>query len=153
MEKLNLPTYTFKTKFINEKNCIFDEFRRKYVVLTPEEWVRQNFLHFLVNEKNFSKSLLSVEKNLTINTMPFRADIVAYNKNAIPVLLVECKAPKVKITQDTFEQIATYNIQLKVEYLIVTNGMSHYCCKINFADSSYEFLKEIPDYYELKISK
>ncbi|HBF88212.1 MAG TPA: restriction endonuclease subunit R [Bacteroidales bacterium] len=149
MEKLNLPTYSFKTKFIDGKNYIFDNFRRKYIILTPEEWVRQHFLNFLVVEKHYPKSLISVEKNLIINQNSFRADIVAYNKNAEPILLVECKAASVKIEQTVFEQIGTYNILLKVPYLIVTNGISHFCCKINFLDSSYVFLKEIPDYTEL----
>lgn len=150
MENLNLPTYSVKTKIINDKTYIFDEIRNKFVILQPEEWVRQHFIHYLVNEKQFPKSLLSIEKLMILNKNKFRADIVAYNSEAKPILIVECKAPNVKIEQSVFEQIATYNILHKVEYLVVTNGLNHYCCKINFDDNSYEFIKEIPNSGELR---
>jgi len=143
---LNLPFFTFKFKQIDNKDCIFDTFRKKYVVLTPEEWVRQNFLQFLVTEKNYYASLIAVEVSLKYNQLQKRADILIYNKNAEPYLLVECKASEVKITQDTFDQIARYNMAFKVKFLIVTNGMSHFCCKMDYSDNSYQFIKERPDF-------
>jgi len=119
-------------------------------MLTSEEWVRQNCLQFLHNHKNFPISLLSVEKSFKLNNMVLRYDIVAYSKKAEPVLLVECKAPDVKITQQTFDQIAVYNLELKVPYLLVTNGIDIFCCSIDFDNSKFLFLKEIPDFQAIK---
>ena len=149
MSTLNLPEYNFKYKDDDGKKSIFDEIRKSYVALTPEEWVRQNFLKYLQNEKKFPPSLIAVEKALQVYTLKKRADIVVYNKLGKPILIVECKAPKVKITQDAFDQAARYNIKLQVNYLVVTNGLNHYCCRVNLAENNYEFLNEIPDYSEL----
>lgn len=149
LPKLNFPSAHLKVKVIKDKNYIFDEARKKYVALTPEEWVRQNCLTYLRDYKYFPGSLLTVEKGIRVNDREFRYDIVAYNKKIEPVLLVECKAPDVKIDQKVFDQIAVYNIQLKVPYLLVTNGMSHYCCKVDFESGVYSFLTEVPNYADI----
>ena len=146
MESLNLPTYSFNIKFQEQRKYIFDTLRKKYVLLTPEEWVRQNFLKYLIEEKKYPASLISVEMEIKLNKLSKRCDAVIFNRNGKPFLIVECKATTVKIDQIVFEQIARYNMQLQVKYLIVTNGLKHYCCKIDFENQSYAFLKEIPDY-------
>ena len=149
MNTLNLPEYNFKYKDDDGKKSIFDEIRKSYVALTPEEWVRQNFLKYLQHEKKFPPSLIAVEKALKLYKLTKRADIVVYNNLGKPILIVECKSPKVKITQDAFDQAARYNIKLQVNYLAVTNGIDHYCCKIDLKESNYFFLKEIPEYEAL----
>jgi len=149
MYKLNLPEYNFSIRKSNQKLEIFDRFRKKYVALAPEEWVRQNFIEYLIHEKKFPESLIIVEKSLTLNQMQKRADIVVYTNKGTPKLIVECKAPEVKITQKTFDQIARYNMTLQVDYLIVTNGIIHYCCRIDFINKTYSFIKNIPEYNEL----
>jgi len=148
MQQLNLPVYSFKTKEEKGKSYIFDEIRKKYLQLTPEEWVRQHFVKYLIQEKNYPASLIVLEKGLKLNELSKRADVLIY-KDSSPILLVECKAPEVKITQSTFDQIARYNLTFKVPFLIVTNGMSHYCCQIDFENNSYKFLEEIPDFTTL----
>lgn len=149
MQQLNLPTYQHKIKIEGDKKLIFDIIRKKYVALTPEEWVRQNFIHYLINEKNYPASLIAVEMALKVNTVTRRCDIALYNKKGKPFVIVECKAADVKISQKTFEQIAGYNIELQVDYLIVTNGINHYCCKIDYELNTFNFLKDIPDYKEI----
>jgi type I site-specific restriction endonuclease len=144
MQELNLPKYQFRFKEAAEKIHIFDAFRKKYVLLTPEEWVRQNFLQYLVTEKKYPLSLIAVEAGLKYNQMQKRADVLVYDKQGQPFLLVECKAPEVKISQDTFDQVARYNMIFKVNYLVVTNGLDHFCCKMDYSDNSYRFLAEIP---------
>ena len=146
MIKLNLPTYNFKLKSKENKTLIFDKLRKKYMVLTPEEWVRQHFVHFLIDKKNYPTSLIAVEKQLTINNRKKRTDILVFNTEGTPEIIVECKAPTIKITQDTFDQIARYNLKLKANFLIVTNGLDHFYCKMDFENETYIFLKEIPDY-------
>ncbi len=148
MQKLNLPDYDFKFKKQQGKTYIFDDFRKKYVVITPEEWVRQNLINFLVEKKNYPKSLIVVEKGLKINDLVKRADVLVY-KNSQPILLVECKSPSVKISQETFDQISRYNLAFKVPYLLVSNGLNHYCCKIDFTNQSFRFLSDIPAFTEL----
>jgi len=150
MESLNLPTYSFNIKFQEQRKYIFDTLRKKYVLLTPEEWVRQNFLKYLIEEKKYPASLIFVEMEMKLNKLSKRCDAVVFNRNANPVLIVECKAASVKIDQIVFEQIARYNMQLQVNYLIVTNGLNHYCCKIDFEKQSYEFLKDVPVFDELQ---
>ncbi len=147
--KLNLPEYPFSIKQSSTSKEIFDAFRKKYVALTPEEWVRQHFIRFLTEEKGFPASLIAIEKGLTINGKPRRFDAVAYNNNGEPLVLMEFKAATVNLTQKVFEQIATYNQLLKVKYLIVSNGLKHYCCEINFTTQSIRFLQEIPEYGKL----
>ena len=144
MELLNLPPYQFKLKQVDERIQIFDAIRKKYVVLTPEEWVRQNFLQYLIQEKNYPASLIVLEASLKYNQLQKRADILVYDKSGTPILMVECKAPTVKITQDTFDQGARYNMVFRVKYLIVTNGLNHFCCLMNYTDNSYQYLEIIP---------
>ena len=146
MRELNLPTYPFKFKEVGGKIQIFDNFRKKYVVLTPEEWVRQNFVQFLVTEKKYSPALIVLEKSLKYNELQKRADVLIYDKNGQPFLMVECKAPEVKISQDTFDQLARYNMSFKVSYLVVTNGLDHFCCQMDYTTNSYRFLEEIPSF-------
>jgi|TARA_B110000285_G_scaffold230326_1_gene296738 hypothetical protein len=149
MQKLNLPSFQFKLKSSENKQLIFDIIRKKYVVLTPEEWVRQNLIHFLIKEKNYPISLISCEKQLLVNKLKKRFDLLIYGPNGTPILIIECKSPKVKISQDTFDQIARYNMELKSEFLVVSNGIIHYSCKVNHEDQSYIFLEEIPKYEDI----
>jgi hypothetical protein len=146
MLKLKLPNYKFKIKSNENKTLIFDNLRKKYMVLTPEEWVRQNFVQFLIEEKKYPISLIALEKQLTINNRKKRTDILVFNTDGKPDIVVECKAPAIKITQATFDQIARYNLTLKANYLIVTNGLEHFYCKMDFENETYIFLKTIPEY-------
>lgn len=149
--KLNIPTYDFRIKKNpGGKHEIFDEYRKKYVIITPEEWVRQNFLRYLKEEKEYPAGLISVEKGLTINTMKKRFDAVIFNKTGVPHVLIEFKSPDVNITQKVMEQISMYNKQLQVKYLIVSNGLAHYCCKIDFNTGQILFLNTIPNYCDLE---
>ncbi|WP_456376233.1 type I restriction enzyme HsdR N-terminal domain-containing protein [Lutibacter sp.] len=146
MQPLNLPTYTFKIKSNENKYSIFDIVRKKYVSLTPEEWVRQHIIHYLIKEKNYPISLIAVEKQLTINNLIKRTDILVFNTKGTPEIIVECKAPSIKITQHTFDQIARYNLKLNANYLIVSNGLEHFFCKMDFLKEEYVFLNSIPNY-------
>ena len=146
MENLNLPSFDFKTKTENGKTYILDEFRRKFVKLTPEEFVRQSFAKFLVEDKNYPASLLSIEYQIKINQNIRRCDIVMFSNEMKPKLIVECKAPSVKIDNKVFEQIFDYHYELKPKYLIVTNGISHYCMITDEKTNSYKFLEDIPEY-------
>ncbi|TDQ27926.1 type I restriction enzyme HsdR N-terminal domain-containing protein [Tenacibaculum caenipelagi] len=146
MQKLNLPSYTFKLKSNENKTLIFDNLRKKYVVLTPEEWVRQHFVQLLIQEKNYPVSLIAIEKQLVINNLKKRTDIVVFSSNGHPNIIVECKAPHIKITQDTFDQIARYNLKLDANYLIVTNGLQHFFCVLDKENETYVFLRDIPEY-------
>lgn len=149
MQELNLPSYHHKIIDAGEKKQIFDPVRKKYVVLTPEEWVRQNFVQYLIHEKKYALSLLTIEHPVNVNTLNQRSDVVVYDRLGKPILIVECKAPKVKIDQKVFDQIARYNMILKVPFLIVTNGLKHFCCKVDFENESYIFLQEIPEFEQL----
>lgn len=139
-----MPPYPFKIQEGGQRSKIFDPVRKKYVALTPEEWVRQHFVQYLVNELNYPASLIAIEKGLTYNRQQKRSDVVVYNTSGNPVLIVECKAPEVAITEAVFHQVAAYNMTLKVPLLVVTNGLKHYCCRINHEEKSYAFLPEIP---------
>jgi len=149
MTELNLPVYKFKFRREEKGLYIFDEVRKKYLKLTPEEWVRQNFIKYLISEKQFPPTLIAVEMGLKVHKLSRRSDIVVYSRNGNPILIVECKAPEVPITQKVFDQIAQYNIKLQVNYLIVTNGLNHYACKVDLENKNYRFLKEIPCFNEL----
>ena len=149
MQKLNLPEYTFNLKLCKSGQQIFDAVRKKFVSLTSEEWVRQNFVTWLINEKHYPASLIAIEKELVVNELKKRYDVAVYNKSHIPSLLVECKAPDIIISQKVFDQAARYNIALKAEYLVVTNGITHYCCFIDIENGKYSFLERIPDYDDL----
>ncbi|MBT7851429.1 MAG: type I restriction enzyme HsdR N-terminal domain-containing protein [Formosa sp.] len=146
MQNLNFPTYSFRLKNSENNTHIFDVIRKKFVVLQPEEWVRQHCIQFLIQEKNFPISLINVEKVVLINGLKKRYDIVVYNPNGSLALVVECKAPEVKITQATFDQIARYNLTLKASFLMVTNGLNHYFCTMNPNLESFEFLESLPNY-------
>lgn len=144
MTLLNLPVYQFKTKQEGERTFIFDGIRKKYLVLTPEEWVRQNFIQYLINEKQFPKSLIAIEAGLKYNQLQKRLDVLVYDKQGAPHLIIECKAPEVKITQDVFDQVARYNFICKAKYLVVTNGLQHFCCEMNYTDNSFQYIEQIP---------
>lgn len=146
MQALNLPPYQFKLKQQGVRNQIFDAIRKKYVVLTPEEWVRQNFLQYLIQDKSYPASLIAVEAGLKYNQLQKRMDVLVYDKQGNPHLMVECKAPEVKITQDVFDQIARYNMVFKVKYLVVTNGINHFCCIMDYTANTYSYLENIPDF-------
>jgi len=146
MQQLNLPTYKFRIKSTKNKYEIFDIIRKKYVILTPEEWVRQHIIHYLIEEKKYPVSLIGVEKKLTINNLTKRTDILIFNNKGLPHIIVECKAPSVQITQGSFDQIARYNLKLKANLLIVSNGLQHYVSKMDFENEKYIFLENIPDY-------
>lgn len=146
MQSLNFPTYSFRFKNNENKVAIFDEIRKKFIILTPEEWVRQHVVQFFLQEKNFPKSHINVEKLLKINDLKKRYDIVVFNPDGSIFILVECKAPEVKIAQNTFDQIARYNMTLKANYLMVTNGHKHYFCQMDFENEKYHFLKELPSF-------
>ncbi|MDY0089870.1 MAG: type I restriction enzyme HsdR N-terminal domain-containing protein [Flavobacteriaceae bacterium] len=148
MQELNLPDYTFRFKSSENKRHIFDGFRKKFVVLTPEEWVRQHILQFLHNQYNYPKSLIAVEKQIKINGLIKRFDIVVFNTKGNVFLVVECKAPEIDINQSTFDQIARYNIALNASFLMVTNGLKHYFCQIDSVNEKYIFLPDIPKFSE-----
>ena len=150
--RLNLPSYAFRTSQKEGKSLIFDAFRHRWVRLNPEEWVRQHFVRYLVEEKHYPASLISVERSLRFNKLEFRADAVIFSTAGKPLLVVECKAPEVAVSQKVFDQIIRYNFEFQVDFLIVTNGMFHYCCKIDKQNQTYDFLKEIPDYREINVT-
>ncbi|WP_439128828.1 type I restriction enzyme HsdR N-terminal domain-containing protein [Polaribacter sp.] len=146
MQELNLPFFQFKIKNKENKTLIFDSLRKKYLVLTPEEWVRQHFVKYLIDHKKYPTTLIALEKQLVINNRKKRTDILIFDANGKHDIIVECKAPSIKITQDTFDQIARYNLKLRANYLIVTNGLEHFYCKMDFDNETYIFLKDIPNY-------
>jgi len=149
MLSLNLPPYATKIAVRDGKNTIWDIIRRKYVALTPEEWVRQHFVHFLVEHKGYPASLLANEVALTLNGTSRRCDTVLYDRTLSPRMIIEYKAPHIPITQKVFDQISRYNLVFRVDYLIVSNGLSHYCCRMDYAHQSYQFLTDVPGYSEL----
>lgn len=144
MQKLNFPAYRFRLKNSENKTAIFDEIRKKFVILTPEEWVRQHAVQWLLQEKKYPISHLNVEKSLKVNGLNKRYDALVFKPDGSIFLLVECKAPEVKITQDVFDQIARYNLTLDAQYLMVTNGLNHYFCQMDFQNQRYQFLADLP---------
>lgn len=142
--QLNFPTYKFKTKSEQNTNYVFDIVRKKYVVLTPEEWVRQHMIRYLIEEKKYPQALLAVERGLELNGLRKRFDLLAFNKNGQPQLLIECKSPDVELSRAVFEQIAVYNARYKVTLLLVTNGLQHIVVQYEHDFSNYVFLNEIP---------
>ena len=146
MYKLNFPLYQIPLKNKENKTLVFDSIRKKWLKLVPEEWVRLNCIEFLINEKKISRSLISVEKEFKLNNLKKRFDIVVFNKKGEIYLLVECKAPNVKISQSVFNQITKYNLVLKSKFLMISNGINHYFFKMNFESQKIEFLKELPSY-------
>ena len=143
---MNFPAYSFRFKNSEKKVSIFDEIRKKFILLTPEEWVRQHVVQFLLQDKKYPKSYINVEKLIKINDLSKRYDGVVFQPNGEIFLLIECKAPEVSISQQTFDQIARYNLVLKAKYLMVTNGLNHYFCQMDFENEKYVFLKELPEY-------
>ena len=149
MYELNLPKYGIKIKNDKGHQSIFDVLRRKYVALTPEEWVRQHFVHFLIEHKGYPKALMTNEIQLAIGNKKLRCDSVLYDRTLRPRMIIEYKAPTVNITQKVFDQITIYNMLLHVDYLVVSNGIKHYCCRMDYANQKYLFLEDIPDYQNL----
>lgn len=146
MQQLNFNTYQFRFKNSDGKISIFDEIRRKFIVLTPEEWVRQHVVQYLLQEKKYPKSYINVEKVIKLNGLIKRYDVVVFQPNGKLFLLVECKSADIVINQTTFDQIARYNMALESEYLMVTNGLNHYFCQMDYQSEKYNFLKELPDF-------
>lgn len=146
MQELQFPSYTFKLKNRENKPYIFDGIRKKYVRLNPEEWVRQHVISFLLETHNYPKSLINVEKEFLVNGVKKRYDLVVFYPDGRIFLLIECKAPKVPITQKTFDQIARYNLKINATFLMVTNGLQHYYCKMDYSAQQYRFLDKIPLY-------
>jgi len=146
VQNLNFPKYNFRFKSNENKTLIFDIIRKKFVVLTPEEWVRQHAIHFLISEKKYPAAHINVEKQLQLNDTVKRYDIVVFNKDGSIQIIAECKAPSIKTNQQTFDQIARYNLALKSETLMVTNGLEHFFCKMDFENKKYLFLKDLPSY-------
>ena len=146
MHRLNLPSFDYKLKKAEGKVWIFDIIRKKYIVLTPEEWVRQHFLHYLFNDLHYPKALTKVEGGLTYNTLSKRSDIVVFDRDAKPWILIECKAPEVKLSENMLHQASTYNATLKARYLTITNGLAHLCAETNWGDGTTRILQELPVY-------
>src|SRR5215469_17973002 len=146
---LHLPPYPFKITDDGGQLTLFDVIRKKTIVLTPEEWVRQHFVQYLINQKKYPKTLIKLEGGHRLHGMPKRSDIVVYNSSGQKILLIECKAPSVTIDQKTFDQVARYNMVHKVQLLAVTNGLQHYYCRIDFENQAYRFIEDLPGYGEL----
>ncbi len=146
MERLNLPPYEADLRKMDGKIHIFDPIRKKYLVLSPEEWVRQHFVHFLINQKGYPPSLISMESGLKYHERKKRTDLIAYGPQLIPLLLIECKAPSIKITKKTFSQISAYFSQISARYMVLTNGIEHFCFRPNSKELVFE--ENIPDYEE-----
>lgn len=149
MFALNLPNFTIKVIVRNGKKMVFDPLRRRYLVLTPEEWVRQNFIQFLIQHKNYPAALLANEVSLTLNNTAKRCDTVLFRRDTTPMMIVEYKAPSIPITQKVFEQISRYNMVMRVDYLVVSNGLEHYCCHMDYETRQCKFLHDIPSYQQL----
>ena len=148
-QRLNLPPYDVRIGGTKEHPTVFDVLRRRYVALTPEEWVRQHFVHFLIAHKGYPQTLLANEVRLQVGEKTLRADTVVYDTALQPRMIIEYKAPHIALTQRVFDQITVYNMQLHVDYLIVSNGQEHYCCRMDYEKERYDFLEGIPEYGEL----
>ena len=149
MYELNLPKYEIQLRGTREKPEIFDFLRRRYVKLTPEEWVRQHFVHWLVEHKGYPKGLLGNEIELQVGEKKLRCDSILYDSNAHPVMIIEYKAPTIALSQKVFDQISAYNLLLHVDYLMMSNGIEHYCCQMDYERNCYYFLQDIPDYEKI----
>lgn len=148
LPSLNLPAFELKLETNGEEVRIYDPIRRKSVILTPEEYVRQNFVNWLVKQLRYPASLIANETSIRVNDTLKRCDTVVFNRRGEPLMIVEYKAPHVSITQETFDQIVRYNLSLKARYLVVSNGLHHYCCVIDYKTNTYNFIPEIPNYSE-----
>jgi hypothetical protein len=152
LQPLQLPPYPFKIVEQNGVLTIFDEIRKKHIIITPEEWVRQHFVQYLINQKGYPKSLIKLEGGLKLHGKARRTDIVVFNSKGERILLIECKAPSVSIDQKVFDQVARYNMVHKVSLLAVSNGLKHYYCRIDFDKQSYSFIEELPQYKEVYLN-
>ena len=150
MDTLNLPEAELKVTTRAGKPYVFDILRRKHVSLTPEEWVRQQFVHYLIDQKGYPAECIGNEVSITLNGTKKRCDSVVYGQNAQPLMIIEYKAPSVEITQQVFEQISRYNIRLRVRWLVVSNGLQHYCCQIDYTEGTYKFVDDIPSYKNIR---
>lgn len=148
MQPLQFPPYQFRLKNRENKPYIFDRIRKKFVRLTPEEWVRQHTIHFLIDTLKYPLSLINVEREIKIHNTRKRYDLVIYNPDGTLFLVVECKSYKTTISQATFDQIARYNLILQSQYLMVTNGLNHYYCVMNYEHKSYSFMEKLPDWHK-----
>ncbi len=151
LQPLQLPPFPFKITEQDGKLTLFDEIRKKHILITPEEWVRQHFVQYLINHKGYPKTLIKLEGGLTLHGKARRTDIVVFNPNGQKILLIECKAPSVTIDQKVFDQVARYNMVHKVALVAVSNGLQHYYCRINFDEQNYKFIEELPPYREVYI--
>jgi hypothetical protein len=149
LKQLNLPEYSFRIRGKEGSETIFDLLRKKYVKLTPEEWVRQNFVQYLIHEGKYPPGLIGIEVMSGFNKLRKRVDILIHNRAGEPVMIVECKAPDVKIDDTVFDQVVCYNMGFKVPYLVITNGIDHYACKIDHEQNKYDFLLVIPLYADI----
>ena len=149
MYSLNLPSYDAKIRKNGSLMEIYDPLRRKFVALTPEEWVRQHFVNWLISDKEYPTSLMANEAGIKLNSLTRRCDTVVYDQHLDPLMIIEYKESNISITQDVFDQVVRYNTVLKVPYIVVSNGVNHYCCKMNYEKQSYDFLTDIPNYREL----
>ena len=149
MLQLNLPIFEPKLKKTDGELYIFDQIRKKYLILTPEEWVRQNVVQYLITEKNVPQTRISNETSITFNGLSKRCDTIVYDKNFAPLIIVEYKAPTIPLSQATFDQVAVYNLKLDVKYFLLSNGMQHIFCKVDAAAKRFKFIPEVPDYSEL----
>lgn len=150
LPELNLPPFAYRLKEEGHKKMIWDEFRKKFVVLTPEEWVRQHMAHYLVNNKHFSPQLIKTESGISVAGLAQRADIIACNRQGKGILLIECKAPSVKITHEVFDQAAGYCLHLQIPFFVLSNGKEHYACYLNHQEKKYDFVEEIPDFKDFE---
>ena len=146
MNRLNFPVFKLPIKNRENKKFIFDFIRKKWVVLTPEEWVRQNTISYLIQIKKYPKSHIKIEGVITINNLKKRYDVIAFNKKYEIQILIECKSPTYKISSKVFDQIALYNLQVSSKYLMITNGIKHYFCKMDYEKKIYLFIDDLPSY-------
>lgn len=151
MQKLNFPEISLRMVFKEGQTRIFDPLRKRFVVLTPEEWVRQHLIGYLINQKNVPSSLLASEKGLIVNGMKKRFDLLVFSTQGSPLLIAECKAPEIKLNEETFHQAVRYNLSLKASYLLITNGLEHYIAHVDYKTAGLNFLESIPDYREMNL--
>ncbi|MGL4805555.1 MAG: type I restriction enzyme HsdR N-terminal domain-containing protein [Bacteroidales bacterium] len=149
MSPLNLPNSTLKITLRDQKKFVWDRLRKKFVALTPEEWVRQNFIEFLINHKGYPETLMNNEIAVRLNGMNKRCDSVIFDKSGKPVVILEYKAPQILINQNVFDQIVRYNMVLQVPFLIVSNGLNHYCCEVDYLNHRCNFMQDIPTFEEI----
>lgn len=149
MQTLNFPTYPFKLQRVNNQYRIFDRIRKKYVALTPEEWVRQHLVWYLIEDLNYPEGLINLEYSFNVNNNAVRCDLIVFSKDGKPLLLAECKAPSIKIGNETLHQAGRYNIVTKTNWLIVTNGLQKLCCRVDFESQNILFVNDVPEYQDI----